>query len=334
VRVAVLGTELAALHESSGALERVVLGWARAPENRAGELDVVTLDTNGPPSVWRDRLDALEPDLVALNNRPLWAEELGAHKMLHVLHNFPDAWGTGGADAARVRAVLVRGTVAAVSASLAQEVQARYRLTRAVREVAVGVERLYFEEEWAGSDGPVLFPNRLLEKKGVRLWLAIAAALSSKGVRCVMSRHIAPWTVPTPEQEALLEAIEVAAGAGAVELREPPETRAAMAAWYASAGVVVCPSVQPEGLGLVALEAQAVGAPVVTSGLGGLADATFAPNETVSRPLVDPWCEAITRARRRRPSDGPRRRVAERHDPAVAARSWLGAVNDALAADA
>ena len=179
-----------------------------------------------------------------------------------------------------------------------------------MREVRAAVEVGFFAEAWRGRGGPVVFPNRLLEKKGVRLFLEIAERLSERGHRCQMSRHLAPWSAPTSEQAALLELIEEC---GAVELLPPPVTRAAMAAWYASAGVIICPSVRPEGLGLVALEAQAVGAPLVTSGLGGLAEATFPPNEVVASLDPEEWCGAVGRALARPTATGPRQRVEELH---------------------
>ena len=98
-----------------------------------------------------------------------------------------------------------------------------------------------------------------------------------------------------------------------------------MARAYATAGVVVCPSVVPEGLGLVALEAQAVGTPLVTSGRGGLSDATFSPNEVVAELEVEPWLSAIERAYERGVAPAARRAVEAAHRGGRA-RSSLAAV--------
>lgn len=287
----------------------MLLAWAAGLESTAG-IEVVRLDADPLSGLPLDRLASAGPDLLVLNNRPLWAEQTDV-SVLHVLHNYPDAWGEHSQDKARVRRALEGGKgVAAVSSALARHVEDAYQLTRGVQEVRVAVEEGFFAEAWRGRGGPVVFPNRLLEKKGVRLFLEIAARLSERGHRCQMSRHLAPWSMPTDEQATLLELIEAC---GAVELLPPPATRAAMAAWYASAGVVVCPSVRPEGLGLVALEAQAVGAPLVTSGLGGLAEATFPPNEIVASLDPEEWCGAVGRALARPPAARPRQRVEERH---------------------
>jgi glycosyltransferase involved in cell wall biosynthesis len=308
-RIAFVGTELAPLREESGALERVVLAWAAGLRATPG-FEIVCLDADPLLGLPLDRLEAVGPDLLVLNNRPLWAEKTDV-EVLHVLHNYPDAWGEQSDDLPRVRRALegARGVVA-VSSALARDVEDAYQLTRGVREVRAAVEVGFFAEAWRGRGGPVVFPNRLLEKKGVRLFLEIAERLSERGHRCQMSRHLAPWSAPTSEQAALLELIEEC---GAVELLPPPVTRAAMAAWYASAGVIICPSVRPEGLGLVALEAQAVGAPLVTSGLGGLAEATFPPNEVVASLDPEEWCGAVGRARARPTATGPRQRVEELH---------------------
>ncbi|HET9091980.1 MAG TPA: glycosyltransferase, partial [Acidimicrobiales bacterium] len=91
----------------------------------------------------------------------------------------------------------------------------------------------------------------------------------------------------------------------------------------------LCPSIRPEGLGMVALEAEAVGAPVVTSGLGGLADATFEPNETVGDGDPDAWCDAVERALARPASVLPAMAVRRAHGEEVAARSFLALVRQA-----
>lgn len=317
-RLVVVGTELARLERASGALERVVLDWVGGLAAIDPTIEVLVVDATGPDGPPDGAVAALHPDVVVLNNRPLWSEHLSC-RVVHLLHNYPDAWGAGSDDDARVAAALGGGHLGAVSDALAREVEHRYRPPRPVARLAVGVEREFLEESWRGAGGPLLFPGRLLEKKGVRFFLELAEVLGAAGHRCVCFRHLAPFSSPTPEQEGLLAAI---AAAERVEMVPPPPSRAAMAAWYATAGVVLSPSLHPEGLGLVALEAQAVGAPLVTSGRGGLAEATFPPNEVVESFEVDRWVAAVERAIRRPPDRRPGLAVRERHGPEVARRSF------------
>jgi D-inositol-3-phosphate glycosyltransferase len=63
----------------------------------------------------------------------------------------------------------------------------------------------------------------------------------------------------------------------------PPVSRAELAGWYAAADLVAVPSYN-ESFGLVAVEAQACGTPVVAAGVGGLRTAVA---DGVSGVLVD-----------------------------------------------
>lgn len=77
---------------------------------------------------------------------------------------------------------------------------------------------------------------------------------------------------------------------------EPPGDRATLAAWYRAADVAVVPSYS-ESFGLVAVEAQACGTPVVAASVGGLRTAV---SDQVSGLLVDghdpaTFAAAITR---------------------------------------
>lgn len=323
MRIAVVGTELGPLSGRTGALERVVLGWAAAAER----LGVAVARVEAGSSEELGRVLPRELDAVVLNNRPLWARYVRA-PVAHVLHNYPDAWGAAPAESAAVRAVLQAGRVGAVSRALAHHVETAYRLDRQVLVVAPEVEQAFFSARWRGRGGPVLFPSRLLEKKGVRLFAEVAEMLARRGHRAVAFAHHAPFRVPTTEQKELLSLLS---SHGSVELVEPPATRTEMAERFAGAAVVLCPSRTPEGLGLAVLEAQAVGTPVVTSGRGGLAEATVPPNEIVESDDPAEWCEAAIRATRRGVSAGPPAEMAARHSTAAAARSFLALLAEFLA---
>jgi D-inositol-3-phosphate glycosyltransferase len=76
----------------------------------------------------------------------------------------------------------------------------------------------------------------------------------------------------------------------------PPMTQAELSRWYAAATVVAVPSYN-ESFGLVAIEAQACGTPVIAAAVGGL---TTAVAHERSGLLVDSheparWADALTR---------------------------------------
>jgi hypothetical protein len=291
MRIAFVGTELAGLRAESGALERAVLSWAAGLERAGHATGLFDAGPGGPPLA---QIEAFGAEVVILNNRPSWAlvvpEALG---VLQILHNYDDAWSTGDvAPGDQLRGLERPGSVIlAVSDALSRYIESTYLCSGAVGRAVVSVEEVFFATKWQGGGGPVLFPNRLLEKKGVRFFLQLAEELSPAHT-CQLFSHTAPFEPPSPEQAELLG---LARSCPFVEVLEPPGTREEMARAYAEAGVVLCPSVRPEGLGLVALEAQAVGAPLVTSGLGGLDEVTFPPNESVGSFEMASWTDAVRR---------------------------------------
>ena len=107
--------------------------------------------------------------------------------------------------------------------------------------------------------------------------------------------------------ERLDELRKLAAELGVADLVhfEPPVDQRALADWYRAADVVCVPSYS-ESFGLVAVEAQACGTPVVAAGVGGLRTAVA---DGLSGLLVDShdtadWARAISRL-----VDGPRYRA-------------------------
>ncbi|HMA46085.1 MAG TPA: D-inositol-3-phosphate glycosyltransferase [Frankiaceae bacterium] len=93
-----------------------------------------------------------------------------------------------------------------------------------------------------------------------------------------------------------LAALSAALGIADVVRLEPPAPQPLLADWYRAATVVVVPS-HTESFGLVALEAQACGTPVVAAAVGGLRTAV---RHGVSGLLVDGhdparWAEALAR---------------------------------------
>jgi len=72
----------------------------------------------------------------------------------------------------------------------------------------------------------------------------------------------------------------------------PPVSRVGLAQWYRAADVLAVPSYS-ESFGLVALEAQACGTPVLAADVGGLPDAVGAAGRLVSGHDAEDWARAL-----------------------------------------
>lgn len=119
----------------------------------------------------------------------------------------------------------------------------------------------------------VLLPGRLTERKGQLVLIDAARHLASQGyedVRFVMAGD--------SRSEGFRREIEAKIRRlGMTERVLLPGYCADMPAAYLAAAVVVVPSTAPEAFGRVAVEAQAMGAPVVVSDLGAAAEIVRAP---------------------------------------------------------
>jgi D-inositol-3-phosphate glycosyltransferase len=98
------------------------------------------------------------------------------------------------------------------------------------------------------------------------------------------------------EQPTALVDLARALGVADVVRFEPPGDRAALVEWYRAADVVVVPS-HSESFGLVAVEAQACGTPVVAADVGGLRTAVRSGQGGLLVPGHDPghYADAIAR---------------------------------------
>jgi glycosyltransferase involved in cell wall biosynthesis len=347
VLAALVGTELARLSSSSGALERSSRAWALA---LAEHHEVVVVETcpassrrtsagpwevlqSSPSNLARD-LARLSPDVVVVSNRPAWAAEL-VTPTLCVLHNYPVAWEVTMTELGALRrsGALEAVTFAAVSPTLARaSAVVLGRPASAIEVVPPPLDEAFLSAPRGDPrPGLLLFPHRLLRKKGLEVALAAVDLLGDHDLELVAFAHFSPWQQPTEEHLALVRAVGAAPRA---RLVAPLEAPSAMAEWMRAAEVVLCPSLEPEGLCIAALEAQAVGAPVVAARAGGLQDAVVRPNELV--PPGDPaaLASAITRARARRhdpaAQSGPASAVAARHHPARSAAVFSSALERLL----
>lgn len=298
MRVALVGTELAAVVPGAGAIENLLCGWAEHL-GRSHDVVIVSMPQRQPPEdglqrVWcalpaglPAALRGISPHVVVLQNRPGWHATVDA-ACLHLFHNWPDAWGLAGDPPA-----LAGGTVAAVSAPLADVVAAA--LGRDRSEVAVVepfVDALFGTTVARPEPRLVVAPNRLLRKKGIAELCAAAGRPALDRHRVLVTDHLSPWPAPTAEHRELRAIVR----RSRCELIPAETDRLGVADLYARAAAVVVPSVRPEGFGMVAAEAQTVGVPVASSGLGGLAESTLLPGLVADPTDPDALAEAIASA--------------------------------------
>ena len=149
---------------------------------------------------------------------------------------------------------------------------------------------------FAGRIQPLKAPDVLLRAVAVLLEQAPAAALPAGRRRSSAARPAPGWSTPSrwpswPTELGLDDVVRFV----------PPVAQAELARWYAAATLVAVPSYN-ESFGLVAVEAQAAGTPVVAAAVGGL---TTAVRDGRQRP-------AGRRARRRTTWAGALRRVVAR----------------------
>ena len=145
----------------------------------------------------------------------------------------------------------------------------------------------------------LLFVGRLQPLKAPDVLLHAAADLLGRDPslrsRLVVAVVGGPSGNGCAEPEALND-LRDRLGLGSVVRFEPPATQDDLADWYRAAAVVVVPS-HSESFGLVALEAQACGTPVVAAAVGGLRTAVVHEHSGLLVPGHDPrrYADAIAR---------------------------------------
>jgi D-inositol-3-phosphate glycosyltransferase len=132
----------------------------------------------------------------------------------------------------------------------------------------------------------LMFAGRIQPLKGPDIVLRAAAALLASSPE-LADRLVAVFVGGPSGSEVgapgRLDGLAASLGISAVVRQEPPCPQRELADWYRAANVVLVPS-HSESFGLVALEAQACGTPVVAAAVGGLRTAV---RDGFSGVLVD-----------------------------------------------
>ncbi len=122
----------------------------------------------------------------------------------------------------------------------------------------------------------VLLPGRLTERKGQLVLIDAAQLLVSQGFQDVHFVMVGDSRSESFQRELQAKIRRLGLTGRAIL----PGYCADMPAAYLAAAVVVVPSTAPEAFGRVAVEAQAMGAPVVVSDLGAASEIVRAPPQT------------------------------------------------------
>jgi glycosyltransferase involved in cell wall biosynthesis len=232
-------------------------------------------------------------DLVHARSRaPAWVA-LAAARRAHVplVTTFHGIYSGRSPIKLNYNSVMARGAaIIANSAFTAEHIaktypQARERISIVYRGVdfrrfspgAVDPTRVRrLREAWkiAPYEQIVLLPGRMSERKGHRVMIEAGALLKSRrgdGLAIVFAGDAARSGSYVRE----LEKMVAKAGLGGM-IRHVGHCDD-MPAAYLAASVVAVPSTEPESFGRVAVEAQAMGTPIVVSAAGGLRETSLAP---------------------------------------------------------
>lgn len=294
--------EMAAAITGAGGRALVVSQGGRmegALKAAGGELIRMPVASKAPWQIWRNGREiakiAQREDVALLHARsraPAWSTLMAARQTgLPFITTYHGAYGESGAMKRYYNGVMVRGRlVIANSDYIAQLIEDRYQTPRAkIRVIHRGVdagfdpalvsaERIQtIRQRWGVGDGLriVLLAGRLTNWKGQRVLIDAFAQLDREGhtdntVVVLAGDHQGREAY----RDQLLEQIEAAGLTGRVLLVGHEDD---MPGAFGAAHIAVVASSEPEAFGRTAVEAQAMGCPVIATRHG-------APPETVIAP--------------------------------------------------
>lgn len=256
------------------------------------------LDTKNPLSVYanigriEDLVNAHGVDIIHARSRaPAWSAYYAALRTkAHFVTTFHGTYGLTGWYKKEYNSVMARGErVIAISDFIAQHIRENYDADPThIVTIPRGVDFESFSPEKVSeqrlmriihylkipSELPlILVPGRITRWKGQDFLLRALAKLPHRNFFCVLLGDDKRHPEYKGELEALIRRLNLVG-----HVRIIPHTYDMPAAYFL-ATLVVAPSLEPEAFGRVAIEAQAMGKPVIATAHGGFLE-TVLHNET------------------------------------------------------
>jgi len=249
---------------------------------------ILPVASKNPVTMWRNvgrlahLIEAHSVDIVHARSRaPAWSASAAAHRTgRRFVATFHGTYGHANALKRRYNAVMTRAdTVIAISDHISRHMQVVYGTPKErIRVIHRGVDTDLFDPEkvseerrtalrraWDVPEGVrvVMLPGRITRWKGQHVLIEAIAAQSRRDLCCLLIGDAQGRDGYRAELEAAVERH----GLGSiVRLTGPCDD---MPAAYQLADIVVSASTDPEAFGRVAIEAQAMGRPVIASDHGG-----------------------------------------------------------------
>ena len=262
--------------------------WAPFPADAKNPLRMALNVRRLAQLIVEERADVVH----ARSRAPAWVA-LGASRLVErpLVTTYHGAYGGGSALKARYNSVMARGDVViANSCFTAESILSLYPFARdRLRVIPRGANLAQFtpgavdparitalRQAWgvAPDERIVLLAARLTGWKGQKLLIEAAGKLRRDGVRFILAGD------PQGRDGYVREVDRAIDAAGLKGVVKRVGHCHDMPAALLAASVLVAPSIEPEAFGRSAVEAQAMGTPVVVSNLGAAPETVLAPPES------------------------------------------------------
>lgn len=264
-------------------------GGRLAGEAEDGGAKLITgaYDSKNPLTIWRNAAalaDLIRREKIAIiharSRAPAWSAYLAARRTrIKYVATYHGIYNAKGALKRTYNAIMTRGdAVIANSHYTAEHVLSQHRLDKAkLHVIPRGIDIKAFTPEnvtpdriadirkqWSLKSGKpvILMPNRLTRWKGQLVFIEALAKLPNRNFEAVMIGDAQERDAYVAELLSAVDRLDLSQ-----VVRIPGHCRDMPAALMA-ADVVVAPSIEPEAFGRAAVEAQAMGRPIVASSLG------------------------------------------------------------------